>query len=472
MRSLGAAVVATLAALAVPLAPQPATAQASPVWQADEVTVEALGDTILAVEGFGDVRGRVVLRPSGGGIDVVNEIGLEDYVRGISEVPSSWPPAALQAQAIAARTYALWRLASGRAADPDATSDICATESCQVFRGLAAERADTSGRWAAAVAATTGQVLLHRGAVIPAYYSSSNGGLSWSRGVAYLPEVRDPDDLAASPWARWQSVVGLRAISDLFPGDGELTSVRTTDVVILQRTRPDGTLRDELVSRYTFRQRLNSTLPAPPGVPVPVPSVRFSATTRDGNAVLDGAGYGHLTGMSQYGALGKARRGLSAADIVASYYGGLRPTVLRPEQLPREIRVAVLDSVGVGRVSAVGPVRVSSGSAPSVELASGSWQVRRSGPGVRVDGPRSDPPAAGMAPMPLAAEVAASTPDTLSIVVAAPTRGRLRRPSTDTTLPSSLALATLGVSAALLLHRRRVPRARQIAASEQRFDKL
>ncbi|HEX2064997.1 MAG TPA: SpoIID/LytB domain-containing protein, partial [Acidimicrobiales bacterium] len=74
----------------------------------DRLRVESLvPGTPLGVAGVGEFRGALELVRSGGGIALVNEVGLEDYVRGIAEVPSSWPMEALKAQAIAARTYGL-----------------------------------------------------------------------------------------------------------------------------------------------------------------------------------------------------------------------------------------------------------------------------------------------------------------------------------------------------------------------------
>lgn len=77
-------------------------------WLVERVRFESLApDGFLTAADLGDYRGAMELVRSGSGVGVINDVGVEDYVRGISEVPSSWPTAALQAQAIAARTYAL-----------------------------------------------------------------------------------------------------------------------------------------------------------------------------------------------------------------------------------------------------------------------------------------------------------------------------------------------------------------------------
>ena len=127
--------------------------------------------------GGASYRGAVEVRRSGRALAVVNEVGFEDYVRGIDEVPPSWPAAALQAQAIAARTYA-----AHKAADRGDTpwravgADICATPRCQVYNGLEAERKASGYGWLAAVDATAGRVLLEGGRPIMASYSSTANG--------------------------------------------------------------------------------------------------------------------------------------------------------------------------------------------------------------------------------------------------------------------------------------------------------
>jgi stage II sporulation protein D len=104
---------------------------------------------------------------AGGGIRLVNQIDVEDYLRGMGEVRDSrWPAASLQAQAVAARTYALRAMAAG--------GEICASQRCQVYLGQQAEYPAMD----AAVAATKGQVLYHGGALASAVYSANGGGIT------------------------------------------------------------------------------------------------------------------------------------------------------------------------------------------------------------------------------------------------------------------------------------------------------
>jgi hypothetical protein len=95
-------------------------------------------DTTMRLDGVGEYRGALELRRVPSGIGAVNDVSLEDYLKGIAEVPSSWPAEALRAQAIAARTYALWVLQAGPAGEAAGLgAQICATESCQVYSGVA-----------------------------------------------------------------------------------------------------------------------------------------------------------------------------------------------------------------------------------------------------------------------------------------------------------------------------------------------
>src|SRR5204862_6729095 len=89
--------------------------------------------------------------------------------------------------------------------------------------------------------------------------------------------------------------------------------------------------------------KLNGTQPAPEGLPRMLPSSRFNLLVHPLTATVtfDGYGFGHGIGMSQFGAMGKALRGAKATDILAFYYGGIRPVVVPPKLLPPTGRVGV-----------------------------------------------------------------------------------------------------------------------------------
>jgi hypothetical protein len=155
----------------------------------------------LTVVGSGSYRGSIEVRPNGRGLAVLNDVALEEYVRGIDEVPPSWPAAALQAQAIAARTYAAHKAVTGDARWRAVGADICATPTCQVYRGLEAERKARGHGWLPAVEATAGSALLEGGRPIMASYSSTANGpraMSQNGALAMANEGRSAAEILAA----------------------------------------------------------------------------------------------------------------------------------------------------------------------------------------------------------------------------------------------------------------------------------
>jgi stage II sporulation protein D len=359
-------------------------------------------DGFLSVEGLGDYRGALELRRSAPGVAVVNDVELEDYVKGIAEMPSKWPAEALRAQAIAARTYAAWQIGAGPSAEAAAVgAQICATEGCQVYAGLAKERQEHGANWLAAVESTRGQVLLFRGAPIVAKYSSSNGGRSVSGGRPYLRPVQDPDDAARSPLSRWHLALSYADVGRALATPAPVTALRQeAGQVVAAWNGPDGTAGQTAVPLSDFRSKVNAAVPPPPGRARTVPSAQLALRPDDGAAVatVEGRGYGHGIGMSQFGALGKALRGMRAPAILAAYYGGLRPTDLPPHKLPARVRVALDPGRPAVVVRGQGPFRVLDRRGRVVaESATGAWQIV---PGAR-GGVRVVPPP-GQGPKPAA----------------------------------------------------------------------
>ncbi|HEX5267083.1 MAG TPA: SpoIID/LytB domain-containing protein [Acidimicrobiales bacterium] len=385
-RVLVAAAVTALPALAGTTLAGPTAARASEgAVSAGQVVFRPTGPTILSVDGAA-YRGDVVVGPAAGGLAVVNRVGFEDYVAGIAEMPPNWPEAALAAQAVAARTYALWQVLVHPAGAWDAAGgQICASDACQVYAGMAKERQPGSGAWLAAVRGTSGTVLLYQNRVIEALYGSSDGGRTVSGGVPWLPAVSDPED-AISPEHHWswsESLASLAPALGVPAGSSLVSLVSRPDAVIATLQGPDGTTSTQPLAPADFHSLLNSRLAPPAGLPLALPSWRYSVSTSGTDVVVDGYGFGHGMGMSQYGALGKALRGWSGAQILASYYGPARPVRLAPGQEPATIGVALADGVGRVRVSATGPYRVLDGSGRTLATAGGgSWDVVPHGSGV------------------------------------------------------------------------------------------
>lgn len=157
---------------------------------------------------------------AGTDVDTLNVLQLEVYLRGVvpKEAITTWRPAALQAQAVAARTYA----ARKRQAPAGTDYDLCDTTSCQVYGGAAAEVASTNS----AIAAVSGRIRTYNNNPIDAQFSSSNGGYTTPvAGVPYLPAKADLYDDDVNPNANW-TVTMTTATAGARLGVGNLTELR------------------------------------------------------------------------------------------------------------------------------------------------------------------------------------------------------------------------------------------------------
>ena len=196
-----------------------------------------------ALQGFGEFRapGPITLEtpsgsfpyrgslravaPSNGSSDrdTVNVVGMDDYVRGVvpSEMPASWEPEAVQAQAVAARTYAAYQ----RAHNADRYYQICDTTACQVYRGVSGEHELGD----AAVAATAKQILTYQGNPAFTEFSSSSGGWTVAGDFPYLTAKKDPyDDWSGNANHSWSVKVSAASIAKAWPAVGQLRSIKVT----------------------------------------------------------------------------------------------------------------------------------------------------------------------------------------------------------------------------------------------------
>ncbi|MBM3461469.1 MAG: SpoIID/LytB domain-containing protein [Armatimonadetes bacterium] len=186
------------------------------------VRVSAPALTVHPADGQGplrlngrEYRGDLVLIRGGDGLTVVNYVDIDAYIMGVlaGEVPASWPDETLRAQAVAARSYALNKMAMRT----DAQWDVVATDRDQVYEGVQGEVPAIIR----AVQATRGEVLTWQGQVVKAYFSASCGGHTEDVAVAFgennapfLKGVKDPY-CANSPYQQWgqtYTVAELRRI--------------------------------------------------------------------------------------------------------------------------------------------------------------------------------------------------------------------------------------------------------------------
>ena len=157
-------------------------------------------------------------------IEIINSVRLQDeYLWGVSEVPSSWPSAALQAQAIASRTYAISKAARIRTA---CDCHLYGSISDQTFAGFSKEGEPKFGiLWKNAVDSTVGQIITFAGTPITAYFSSSSGGITetsehaWGTATPYTQSVSDTAsvDFTLNPrFASWSRQIPQSVIAAAF----------------------------------------------------------------------------------------------------------------------------------------------------------------------------------------------------------------------------------------------------------------
>jgi stage II sporulation protein D len=180
----------------------------------------------LTVDGRG-YHGKLTVSSDGKQLTVVNTVGLEQYLKGVvpAEMPSKWPPEALKAQAVAARSYALANLAKAKA------YDLYGDTRDQVYGGIAAESPQAS----AAVDATRAQVVLYGGKVANTLFFSTSGGRTVSAlesigvPVPYLVSVDDPYDVL-SPYHDWgPQLFDAGQVAKQLKLPGPVADVRTVD---------------------------------------------------------------------------------------------------------------------------------------------------------------------------------------------------------------------------------------------------
>lgn len=313
MSTIGKAAVLSLAAVLL----IPSAAKVQPQAEPDPVVL------LVQQPEVQDVRTITVLRDGRAG-----EMALDTYLTQVvlSELPASFAPEAMQAQAVAARTFACRQQLRGKHPDADVCTESACCQACLSEEQLRARLGDKfEAAWdkaSAAVQATEDEILTYDGALIEATYFSCSGGTTeaaaavWGSDVPYLQSVSSPGEQDA---ARYQSTETLSP-------QAFAAAIRTLDEELLLSgdpadwaqaiTRTDGggvadiTIGGKTFSGTQLRRAfgLNST--------------KFTLQYQSGAFIFDVLGYGHRVGMSQYGAEAIAELGFDYRAILRYYYRG------------------------------------------------------------------------------------------------------------------------------------------------------
>ena len=274
-------------------------------------------------------------------LNIINYLKLEKYLKSVvgSEMPKEFPFAALQAQAIAARTYALKLL------DNNKLFDLHSTQASQVYLGLESETTKINR----AVRSTNSLALFYKDQLINAVFHSSSGGRTensdqvWKYQLPYLKSVIDYDH--NSKKYKWKNKFTSEELEKFFPDLGGLNSIQIIDKSNTGRVlkvRLHGTKGNKIISGKNIRKRLkllstkfkvylkfdpvslydkfnlyNKIVDdfSPQTLP-PIPSIYF--------LLVEGYGAGHGVGMSQWGAKSMAEKGSSFREILKHYYTGVQ----------------------------------------------------------------------------------------------------------------------------------------------------
>jgi stage II sporulation protein D len=266
-------------------------------------------------------HGNMEISPADKGLLVVNELPLEDYLIGLinCEISSQWPMEAIKAQAVVARSYAVYQKEMRK----NAMYDLESTVMDQVYEGCEIE----DSRAGRGVKETAGEVLTYKGNVIQAFYHSNCGGHTessenvWGFSLPYMQGV-DCSYCLATPSAKWEQTIPLNKIESLLKGNGYqvagLLEIRTgkknrsgrvTDLTLIFAK---GRLT---ISAVNFRKIIGYTV---------IKSTNFEARIAGDDAVFTGIGYGHGVGLCQWGAKQRAGDGFDYREILSYYYPGTR----------------------------------------------------------------------------------------------------------------------------------------------------
>jgi stage II sporulation protein D (peptidoglycan lytic transglycosylase) len=265
------------------------------------------------------VSGDVHLVRRGMGFLVINRVDIEEYVKGVvpAEVSSTWHPEMLKAQAVAARTYALYQQMLSATRD----YDVASTVQDQVYRGK--DGIDVG--ILRAVEDTRGLVVTYQDAPIYAAFSSTAAGLTedamnvWSKEYPYLKGVECPFDLA-SPYYQWKSSFKIDTLEQSLRQQGfSVGTIATIAPLSFSRGGRVAKLRilhsgGELILRgEELRKVVGYAI---------IPSTQFAIESIGQDVVLSGFGAGHAVGMCQWGAKELAELGYSFSTILQYYYPG------------------------------------------------------------------------------------------------------------------------------------------------------
>lgn len=267
-------------------------------------------------------RGGVILKKEGVHLAAVNEVEVEDYLRGVlpRELSPAWDEEVLKAQAVVSRTYIMANI--GRFAKQG--YDLTACENSQVYGGKDVEQASTD----AAVSATAGEVIKYRGEIARVYFHADAAGHTespefvWSSSEPppYLKGRREPVR-NETPYSSWEYEISFEELERVLEKNGYKTG-RIRRVALRGRSS-SGRAKNFVVHGASSQTEIKSGKFRTMLGGRNIKSTKITKLVNIRNSVIFmGAGWGHGVGMSQWGAKELAERGWSYKKIIGLYFPG------------------------------------------------------------------------------------------------------------------------------------------------------
>ena len=331
--------------------------------ETDELTVPTLERTL----GTPSYAGRLEIVEADTGLVLMNELYLEDYLKKVvpSEMPPNYEKEALKAQAVCARTYAYMQIQSNTYSQYGAHVDD--STNFQVYNNV-----ETNERTREAVEETYGKMLLYKGKPVSAYYFSTSCGTTtdgsiWgndSSETPYLKSValspgRKTLDLTENadfssfikeedypaydssyPFYRWNVMTNAQILGDHIGGIGTIESVKITErgpggvalKILVKGSEGEKTISGQNAIRsalgdssLTIKRKDGKTSEGWSSLPSAFLTVEDVGKNDKGitRFKIYGGGYGHGAGMSQNGAQGMAKDGMTCEEILKFFYEGV-----------------------------------------------------------------------------------------------------------------------------------------------------
>lgn len=271
-------------------------------------------------------RGKIRILKEVDKIEIVNVVGIEDYLKGVlpCEVNRLWPFETLKAQAIASRSYAAYESLRRQKKRYDVTADTFS----QVYKGKTRE----NWRTTQAVLKTEGMVLEYNGNVFPGYFHSSCGGHTadvekvWSKEMEPL-QGKKCGYCKVSPYFRWRIRLSTKTILEKLIEKGY--QIKRIDNIKLSERDESGRVEYVSIRAWNkwfeidtndFRNAIGKRL---------LKSSNFNIKKYPFFYVFSGYGWGHGVGMCQWGAFGMGLRWKKTGTILEYYYPGTKISNLK-----------------------------------------------------------------------------------------------------------------------------------------------